>query len=61
MSGQATINVVDDEEMSSQGSVNAPVGSAAAGGATRTHGDGTDGSGRHPGRMAPDDDAVVGG
>ena len=25
MSGQATINVVDDEEMSSQGSVNAPV------------------------------------
>ena len=25
MSGQATINVIDDEEMSSQGSVNAPV------------------------------------
>ena len=25
MSGQATMNVVDDEEMSSQGSVNAPV------------------------------------
>ena len=25
MSGQPTINVVDDEEMSSQGSVNAPV------------------------------------
>ena len=25
MSGQATINVVDDEDMSSQGSINAPV------------------------------------
>ena len=25
MSAQATVNIVDDEEMSSQGSVNAPV------------------------------------
>ena len=49
------------EEMSSQGSVNAPVAPQPPVVQQGTHSDGTDGSGRHPGRMTSDDDAAVRG